>query len=572
MTVRIIPPPYNHQNEAERRLAIGTPVNPNVEALLMDMGTGKSRPLLRHWWHLVVRTLVDDLCISAPKGCYLNWTTDKKNPAAEPGEIDKWFTEAERKNIYVYAWTASAGVNEKKALEAFLSYTGPKRRVFLQNVEALSRPGTGRLALARFLKSRRVAWAIDESTCIMHESARTTFIQDIRETARYRYILTGLVSPENPLNSFQQFWFLDWRILGFRNYFAFRARYAIVKRMDFRPAEEKEKGAVKLHLILSYHHQTQKAWLVSPPGQPNAEPVWVAKQYARRGEKAGGEAFEFFVSDWLAKERGLVEADKNSNRGVDIVVGYKNQEELARKIAAASYRVLKSDVLDLPPKIWMFRDVDMTDEQARMYEQMRKHATTELNGRHVTAEMKMHQIRMLHEMLCGHVKDEEKGILDIPSNRVNVVMEIIEDTSEKVIIWAPYPRFLEKITAALKTAYGERSTVTFWGATGDNDRIDAKHRIQRADDTRFIVANQSVGGEGNTWTASNLTIFAANSRKNKDRQQSEDRPHRSGQTRSVTYVDLRVRGTVDERWVLSIRNKMNLADALNGDAWREWLI
>jgi SNF2 family DNA or RNA helicase len=131
---------------------------------------------------------------------------------------------------------------------------------------------------------------------------------------------------------------------------------------------------------------------------------------------------------------------------------------------------------------------------------------------------------------------------------------------------------LEKIVDTLKTAYGDKAAVGFWGATSKPDRADAKHRIQQDDNTRFIVANQSVGGEGNTWTAANLTVYFANSRKNKDRQQSEDRTHRPVQTQSCTYVDLRARRTVDERWVDAIRNKMDLAAALTGDAWRKWLV
>jgi hypothetical protein len=568
VTQRVIPPPYAHQLVAEQRLDAGAAVNPHVYALLMEMGTAKSRPLLRHWLTLAARDEVDDLLIIAPGGCYLNWTTDTKNPAAEPGELDKWLTDEERKRVWVHAWSAGPGKRAKEALESFISYRGLKRRVFLVNVESTSTVKLCREVVKQFLQSRRVMWAIDESTCIMHESARTTFIQDLRELAAFRYILTGLVAPENPLNVFQQFWFLDWRILGFRNYFAFQARYAITVKKDFRPAAEKERGARKVRLVMDYHHQTQKAWLVSL--DPGAEPVWLAKEFASRGA-AIGERFEFFVSDWLAEERGLVKAE-NSGRGTTVVVGYRNQEELAARIASASYRVLKADVLDLPPKSWEFRDVPLTDEQARMYDEMRRHATTELEGRHITAEMKMHQIKKMHEMLCGHTTDEERGVVDIPSHRVNELMTLLQDHSGKAVIWAPYPRLLEKITDALRTAYGERSTVTFWGATSRADRQDAKHRIQRADDTRFIVANQAVGGEGNTWTRASLTIYAANSQKNKDRQQSEDRVHRAGQTENCHYVDLRARGTVDERWVQAIRSKMDLGDALSGDKWREWLV
>ena len=573
MTQKIIPPPYKHQLTALKKLDEGSPVNPAAFALLMEMGAGKSRPLLEDWWSKTQKNLVDDLLIVAPSGCYLNWATDTKNPAAEPGEIQKWLPSEDYEKCWVFPWVSGGGVKYQKSLTAFLHYTGPKRRVFLVNVEATSRVRLVRESIEKFLKSRRCVMAVDESTCIMHESsARTQFIQNMGKLALYRRILTGLVDPEDPMNVFSQYWFLDWRILGFRNFLSFRARYAIVKRVDFRPPEEKERGARKLKLVLKYHHQTEKAWLVSVPTDPEFTPVWIAKRYANRGDRKHDTNFEFWVSDWLAFERGLTNNEGDRSRGTNIIVGYQNLDELKAKIAASSYRVLKSEVLDLPPKIWLFRDVELSDEQARMYEEMKKHATTELEGRHATVEMKMHQVQKLHEIVCGHIKDEEGGIIDIPSKRIEALMDVLAEHSGKAVIWAPYPRALEKILDALKTAYGDKAAVGFWGATSKPDRADAKHRIQQDDNTRFIVANQSVGGEGNTWTAANLTVYFANSRKNKDRQQSEDRTHRPGQTQSCTYVDLRARRTVDERWVDAIRNKMDLAAALTGDAWRKWLV
>ena len=69
-----------------------------------------------------------------------------------------------------------------------------------------------------------------------------------------------------------------------------------------------------------------------------------------------------------------------------------------------------------------------------------------------------------------------------------------------------------------------------------------------------------------------LNHLSANGPRNRARQQSEDRTHRIGQKHSVTYIDLACRGTVDEKWVHTIRSKMDLAAALAGDAWREWVV
>ena len=56
------------------------------------------------------------------------------------------------------------------------------------------------------------------------------------------------------------------------------------------------------------------------------------------------------------------------------------------------------------------------------------------------------------------------------------------------------------------------------------------------------------------------------------RMQSEDRAHRIGQVNKVTYVDILAENTVDEKIVKALRKKINLASAVMGESWREWLV
>lgn len=264
---------------------------------------------------------------------------------------------------------------------------------------------------------------------------------------------------------------------------------------------------------------------------------------------------------------------EGTHRKPSVIVSYRNLEELNQKIMSRSYRVTKDEVLDIPPKIYKFRDVELTDEQARIYDSMKEDAFALLReDRFATAKIKLDQLGKMMHILCGHVKDEEQNIYDIPEKRTEAVAEILHNHSGKAIIWAPYPRSLQKIRDRLQDEFGPDSTVGFWGETRLEQRIEARRRIQNDDDCRFIVSNQSVGKFGNTWTACNLVIYYANSFDNEDRQQSEDRPHRIGQTRSVTYIDLRARGTVDEKLIKILRKKITISSTLQGDKFREWLI
>jgi len=418
-------------------------------------------------------------------------------------------------------------------------------------------------------------WVVDEPACIMHWDAnRTEYVHSEAKHAAYRYILTGLLSPESPLDVFSQFWFLDWRLLGHRNYFSFRSRYAVLKRVDYRSPEirERDSGGQKINLALVYVRQSQGSWCVTKGHDPAEPEFWLNKKYAEKtGDTAPGNRPIFRISRWLAEDLDLVE--RKLKGGTDVVVSYKNVEELTALVAAASYRVRKDDVLDLPPKIYMpLRWVDPTPEQERMYRELVRFATTELEGQHVTAQMVLDQLGKLAALVCGHVTGEDGVVIDVPSNRIQAILDILSDYSGKAVIWAPYPRFLRKIADALIAAYGLDSTVCYWGETPQEERRAARQRIQTDPKCRFMVANQDVGGEGNTWTAANLVIYAANGPRNRARQQSEDRTHRIGQKHSVTYIDLACRGTVDEKWVNTIRSKMDLAAALAGDTWREWVV
>ena len=474
--------PYPHQLEGARRLAEN-----DAYALLMSMGTGKTYTCLLDIQYKVERGEVDSIVYVAPSGCYRNFA----------GEIEKWLPEDLRKRLNIFTWVSSKST-VKKELKAFLADTR-KVRVLLMNVEALSRVEAAKDGIVELLKSGRSMFIIDESQCIKAPtSLRTKFILKIAEYAKYRRIMTGLVAPENPLNAFSQFYFLDPKILGHRSFFSFRSRYAVTKKVDFK--------------------------------------------------REGG-------------------------RPVEIVVGYRHVEELQKKILSSAYRVCTEDVLDLPEKVYMpIRDVPLTMEQIKAYGEMKKWAMTSIGESYVTAQIAAAVLTKLHSILCGHVVDENGELHDIPTHRVDAVKEVLEDHSGKAIIWSPYPRLLSKIATALEEEYGKESTVRYWGETKSDDRVIAVDRFQNDPKCRYFVSNPSVGGEGITLTQASLVVYAANSWKASDRQQSEARAHRAGQTKSVAYVDLAARDTMEHKLIKALRSKFDLAALVTGDKLKDWII
>lgn len=74
------------------------------------------------------------------------------------------------------------------------------------------------------------------------------------------------------------------------------------------------------------------------------------------------------------------------------------------------------------------------------------------------------------------------------------------------------------------------------------------------------------------WAVANLVVYYSSTSDLEHRAQSEERPQAVGKSNSVAYVDMIVRGTVEDRIINSLRGKIDMAAAITGDNYREWLI
>lgn len=270
---------------------------------------------------------------------------------------------------------------------------------------------------------------------------------------------------------------------------------------------------------------------------------------------------------------GLDKKGKPKFRKIDVTVGYKNLPELQTKIAPYSYRVLKADCLDLPPKIYSpFRYVEMTEEQKRLYNDLVLFSTAELRSAvHITTTMIITKMLRLHQITCGHTVDEEGNMHDVKSNRIDELMQVIEEHSGKAIIWVNYRREIEKIVETLEKEYGKGSVAQFHGGNKKTRGISEGSFLSNPF-CRFMVATQSAGGRGNTWVNASLVIYFSNNYDLEMRMQSEDRSHRDGLKHSVTYVDLVAQGTVDEKILKALRKKLDMTTLISGENYREWII
>ena len=266
---------------------------------------------------------------------------------------------------------------------------------------------------------------------------------------------------------------------------------------------------------------------------------------------------------------------KNANFGgrrVQVITSYQRLEELAETLKEFSYRVLKEDCLDLPPKVYIRREVELTEEQTKAYATMKSAALALLKGKMATAPHVLTQMMRLHQITCGHLKNDDGTITDLKNNRMKELLSLLEEVEGKVIIWANYIHDIENLTKTIKEEYGVDSVVQYYGAVKSEDRQEAITKFQDPDSkVKFFIGNPQTAGYGITLTAANNVVYYSNGYDLEKRLQSEDRAHRIGQEKSVTYVDLIASKTVDEKIVKALRSKMNIANTIMDEDWRAWI-
>ena len=472
--------PYEHQKKA-----LSICWDSDFFALFMEMGTGKTKVAIDNMAILYEKGEINSALVIAPKGVYDNWVRNEI-PTHLP----------ERINRYVMRWVPKKTKAYETELVDFVLSKESLLKIFVMNVEALSTKRGVEAAEAFLHQNPDNFVLVDESTTIKNrKAARTKNILSLRALSKYRRILTGSPITKSPMDLFSQSLFLDKRALNYNSFFAFQARYAVVRQRSV------------------------------------------------------------------------------GHRSFQEIVGYRRLDELSEKLDQFSYRVLKQDCLDLPEKVFVRRDVELTKEQRSAYDQMVVWALAALgNGEVATTSNVLTQIMRLQQICCGHIMTDEGVLKELPNNRLSTLMDLAEEVQGKAIIWATYTHDIQSISNALSDRFGPDSVATYYGETPQDERQQIVNWFQdESSPLRFFVGQPRTGGYGITLTAANTVVYYSNSYDLEIRLQSEDRAHRIGQTNKVTYVDLVSPKTVDEKILEALRDKIILAGEVLKEEARKWL-
>jgi len=533
--------PFDHQREcfdlsAERA----------YYGYLMEQGTGKTWVGINTAGHLFERHRIEAVVVVAP------------NEGDLPVVWIEQFATHLPKRIEYTAVRARSGlmkVKEKKKLAIVLDRAMQcGLRIITTNVEATRKGSPLFDTLLKFMRTFKTLMIIDESTRIKGpSSSQTRGCLKLGDNADFRRIASGtLISNGGPLDAFAQIGFLSKDILGFESFTAYKAHYC-----ELMPPTH---GLVR--------HMAEKM------SQKIRDP-------AKRAAFAGNmrEIIQIPARDALGR------------------VIYRNVAELHARIAPHTFRVLKDDCLDLPPKLYSKRFVDLTPLQRNIYDEVKEEVIAEFEAdgvlNTITAPLAITRMLRLQQVICNHYApdpdpdhpksppkriekwevNKKDGSIILTNPRMMVVRSIIEEANDTArgIIWCRHHPEIEEVSQTLAALYGAETVVQLHGKIKDDARTKARHDFQnRKTPVRWLVG-QIRAGIGIDLFEANWEIFYSNDYSYENRKQAEDRGHRIGLRHNLSIYDIVARGTGDEKIIDSLRCLQDISDAILGDHPRTWI-
>ena len=307
------------------------------------------------------------------------------------------------------------------------------------------------------------------------------------------------------------------------------------------------------NLLRLRDHAKRRVILTGTPITGSPTDAWAQMEFVQPG--IFGRYYSFLDSfvevDWFKKPIGV-----KPNMAA----------ELAKRISGRSYRVLKNDVLDLPEKVYIDREVELTKEQGEAYRQMRDELRIEIESLpRVDAFNVLSRLLRLTQVTAGLVGTSTDGYKWLPDNgKVTELDNLLNDElkGEQVVIFGLYQRELEEL--ARRYVGAETLLPIIYGPTPEKVRHGLIEDFQ-AGRRRLLFAQIRTGGIGINLTAAQTAIYYSRSWSLEEYLQSQDRLHRIGQTGTVSIIHLVAKGTVDEQIAKALRSKQGLADTLTGD-------
>jgi len=200
-------------------------------------------------------------------------------------------------------------------------------------------------------------------------------------------------------------------------------------------------------------------------------------------------------------------------------------------------RFTKDECLDLPDMVYVKREVELTRQQKKYYEELRKKLVMQITGEQITAVNAAVVMSKLLQISAGAVYTDESDVLEFDiSHRYKVLREVIDESSQKVLVFVPFKHAIDILTEKLRK--DGITTEVIRGDVSAPNRTQIFKTFQEAPNLRVLVIQPQSAAHGVTLTAANTVVWWGPTSSLETYAQANARVHRSGQKHKCTVVQL----------------------------------
>ena len=216
-----------------------------------------------------------------------------------------------------------------------------------------------------------------------------------------------------------------------------------------------------------------------------------------------------------------------------------NADKIVFEALQPAIRFTKEECLDLPEMTYVTRDVELTPQQKKYYEALRKQLVIQTTGEQITAVNAAVGLNKLLQISCGAVYADSGETLHFDiANRYRVLREVVDETNQKVLIFVPFKHTIELLREKL-TADGF-STDVISGEVSATKRAEIFKKFQTQPDPRILIIQPQAAAHGVTLTAADTIVWWGPTSSLETYAQANARAHRAGQRHPVDRKSTRL--------------------------------
>lgn len=235
-------------------------------------------------------------------------------------------------------------------------------------------------------------------------------------------------------------------------------------------------------------------------------------------------------------------------------------ENTVHEALQPAIRFTKEECLDLPDMTYVMRDVPLTSQQTKYYENIRKHMMTVAAGEEITTVNAAANLNKLLQLSCGAVYSDSGEVVAFDAkSRMSALLEVIEEASHKVIVFVPFRHAIEIIAEELKNQ--NISCDVIHGGISATKRTEIFNKFQTEKNPHVLVIQPSAAAHGVTLHAANVVVWWGPITSIETYLQANARVHRAGQRNPCTVVHLQG-SPVEKRIYKMLSEKVDIHNRL----------